>query len=218
MPLKISIKQKAIFVVLAILFSHLFIILLSFIPEWQAGAILIFTIMITTYLFVKYFSSKRSKKTTEVYLLTEPIIDGENFQEGSTNVSLVKDNPSQVNIHEIEEVVSEPEQVEVIPKPGLASAPKRLNRDLMDTLVQQLHWYKKQLSIDQYEQLIVDHAKEQLHDYDYYLFTSILRDHFIKTKPWDKLKGLLSRLKQRYHSKVIILEEISFFEEKFFQS
>lgn len=308
MPLRITIKQKVAFVVLAIVFANLFLTLHAFIPEWQAGAILIFTIMISTYLFVKYFSIKKSEETTEVLLLTEPSID-DGFQKVSANVHLAKEQTSQTNIHENEEtaipiveaefqddstydatkageqlvnaeevvveeelkisenepaataeesddietekapeeVDPEPEQVEVeeeidhepkeadpepdqveveeevVPTPEedvteQTVAPKRLNRDLMDTLVQQLLWYKKQLSVDQYEQLIVDHAKEQLHDNDYYLFASMLRDHYIKTEQWDKLKSLLDRLKQRYNHKIIILEEITFFEGNFYRS
>lgn len=259
MPLKISIKQKAAYVVLAIIFSHLFLTLHSYIPDWQAGVILIFTILISTYLFVKYFSNKKSEETTEVLLLTEPSIDGEDFQETFTKVHLAKENTIQSNIHENEKVAlpiieaeiqaeptdgatkaveqlvgaekdiveeevtsisenDDPEQVEDEVGSEPVAVSKRLNRDLMETLVQQLHWYKKKLSVEQYEQLIVNHAKEQLHDNDYYLFASMLRDHYIKTEQLDKLKSLLNRLKQRYHNKIIILKEITFFEEKFFQS
>ena len=95
---------------------------------------------------------------------------------------------------------------------------KQLNRDLMDTLVGQLLWYKEQIHPQDFEHLVLDHAKEDLHDNDYYLFASILRDHYIETEQFDKLKKLLNKLKQRYNNKMVIKEEITFFENKFFQS
>lgn len=104
-----------------------------------------------------------------------------------------------------------------INNPVSIPARKQLNRDLMDTLVEQLIWYKQHIRPNEYEQLIVDHAKEDLHDNDYYLFASMLRDHYIETEQFDKLKSLLLKLKQRYNRKEIILEEITFFEKKFLQ-
>ncbi|OIJ10288.1 hypothetical protein BKP35_14415 [Anaerobacillus arseniciselenatis] len=103
---------------------------------------------------------------------------------------------------------------EIVPN----AVPKPLNRDLMDTLVGQLLWYKEQIHPQDFEQLVLEHAKDGLHDNDYYLFASILRDHYIETEQFDKLKTLLNRLKQRYNNKMVIKEEITFFEKKFFQS
>lgn len=152
-----------------------------------------------------------------------PLIDEQTEQQSTKEMinSVVKEAIQEnVGFAELEESPTLEENLLVLDQKNeqvTTTLQKRINRVLLESLVDQLNWYKEQLSAEQYEGLVKQHLHVDLNDLDYYTFASLLRDYYIETRQHDKLSALLYELQERYEHKPIIKQEISFFLEKFFE-
>ncbi|WP_449537132.1 hypothetical protein [Ferdinandcohnia sp. Marseille-Q9671] len=81
---------------------------------------------------------------------------------------------------------------------------------LFTTIVSQIKLSRNQLSSTDYEKLIVDHLHPELSDHDYYTFVSLLIDHYILTKQYEKLSSLLLQNSSRFEKYPVLLQEINF--------
>ncbi len=98
----------------------------------------------------------------------------------------------------------------------LTATKPRLNRQIRNIFIEQLQVIKRFESSETYETNLLAYVNEDLDDQDYYIFASLLRDHYIETGQFSKLKDLITTLKFRFSKQAIIMEEISFFEKNFF--
>ncbi|MCD8502715.1 MAG: hypothetical protein LRY71_14920 [Bacillaceae bacterium] len=67
------------------------------------------------------------------------------------------------------------------------------------------------------EQLLFDYRPDQLHDTDYYLFSTILRDFYIETDQCEKLQDLIVDLMRRFENNPIVLAEIIYTQNQLFE-
>lgn len=85
-----------------------------------------------------------------------------------------------------------------------------LQQQLFHTMVSQLHLARKQMSSEEYEELIKEHLHPELPTQDYYTFASLLIEHYISHKEVDKLKVLLTSLDGKFEKYPILDMEIHY--------
>lgn len=91
----------------------------------------------------------------------------------------------------------------------------RLQKQLIKTLLEQLHIYKSALPAHEYEQLVIDHLKPALSKQDYFTFASLLIEHYITSHNREKLSKLLDDLLSKYVQFPVIQEELLFIKNKY---
>lgn len=90
-----------------------------------------------------------------------------------------------------------------------------LTRAILESMLEELHSNKKLMSSDDFETYAQSHLIPTLPDLDYYLFASILRDHYLETEQADKLLALLISLEERFYVYEPLREEIQFFKKQY---
>lgn len=151
-------------------------------------------------------------------------IEKEDLEEVDEQVPTVEDTIEQEieSIEEIESSIKDENGSTEEPKCGsqkedLSVRRKRLDKRLVNTFVTQLNLYKQQMSGEEYEMLLLEYRPNHLHDQDYYLFSTILRDFYIETDQCKKLQDLIVGLMNRFENNPIVLAEIIFTQNQLFE-
>ncbi|PLT30156.1 hypothetical protein [Peribacillus deserti] len=132
-------------------------------------------------------------------------------QEASAETEMVVEHPEAEELNSLE-TAALPGIREVEPE---ESAPKLIQREILQTMLEQLALSKKQLDSDSYLNLIRQHMHPGLAQVDYYVFANLLIEELVQQKNRDSLSDLLEDLSSKYSQFPIILSEIKFLRETY---
>ena len=90
-----------------------------------------------------------------------------------------------------------------------------LQQQLISTIIDGLQIAGKQMPAEEYESLVKEHLHEGLTSHDYYTFSSLLIQHYVKNNETDKLKDLLFHLKEKFEQYPILEMEIQYLYERY---
>ncbi len=115
------------------------------------------------------------------------------------------------DIGEEEQSVVEPETSKKVPKNG--SFISQMQSELIQTVVDELHFNRQHMEPLQYEQHLMQCLQAPLPDYDYYVFACLLIEHYVLEKQYDRLAAWLVQLGDKFRSYPIIQAEIQFLQQ-----
>lgn len=90
-----------------------------------------------------------------------------------------------------------------------------LQQQIFHTMVSQIHLARKRMKQDDYEKLVKNHLHPDLSAKDYYSFASLLVEHYISYKKFEKLQALLLELKEKANEFPILEMEIQYLYEHY---
>ena len=86
-----------------------------------------------------------------------------------------------------------------------------LQKQLFITMISQIQLAQKLMDPNQYEQMIIEYLHPKLPISEYYTFATLLIQHYISNKQFEKLNPLLDQLEEKVAEYPILLQEIQFF-------
>jgi hypothetical protein len=88
------------------------------------------------------------------------------------------------------------------------------NERFFSIIGEQLDWIRRHASGKAYEQAVIDYITTDLPECEYYMLVCKLRDHYLETAQFDKLKSLLQEMKNRFYQVDYIILEIDYYWRK----
>ena len=86
-----------------------------------------------------------------------------------------------------------------------------LQKQLFITMISQIQLAQKFMDPNQYEQMIIEYLHPKLPISEYYTFATLLIQHYISNRQFEKLNPLLDQLEEKVAEYPILLQEIQFF-------
>ncbi|MBL4951227.1 hypothetical protein JK635_03095 [Neobacillus sp. YIM B02564] len=86
-----------------------------------------------------------------------------------------------------------------------------LQKQLFITMISQIQLAQKFMDPNQYEQMIIEYLHPKLPISEYYTFATLLIQHYISNRQFEKLYPLLDQLEEKVAEYPILLQEIQFF-------
>ena len=86
----------------------------------------------------------------------------------------------------------------------------KVPKEMLYTMIAQLEIIGKKADAQEYEQLIKEHMHERLSVHEYYTFASLLIEHYIGIKQFDKLERLIHALRNKVKGYPILEQETEF--------
>lgn len=110
-----------------------------------------------------------------------------------------------------EQTLTQEEQKEPIDE-----AKEKMQRQMFQIMLSQIEIARKMIDKNKYEQLVKDYMHPGLPLSEYYTIASLLIQHYLSNKEFEKLKSLLNELEAKYVEFPIILQEIKFLQTHYF--
>lgn len=101
-------------------------------------------------------------------------------------------------------------------KEQLDEEKEKLKREMFQIMLSQIEIARKKIDKNKFEQLVKDYMHPGLSLSEYYTFASLLIQHYLSNKEFEKLKSLLDDLEEKYQDFPIILQEIKFLQTHYF--
>jgi hypothetical protein len=95
-------------------------------------------------------------------------------------------------------------------------AKEKLQHQMFQIMLSQIELARKMIDKNKYEQLVKDYMHPGLPLSEYYTFASLLIQHYLTHKEFEKLKSLLDDLEKKYVEYPILLQEIKFLQTHYF--
>ena len=90
-----------------------------------------------------------------------------------------------------------------------------LQQQMFQTMVSHIQIAQQQLNDSEFEQLVMSHLHPDIPDQQYYIFASFLIQKYMTAKKTEKLRELISQLKEKFSTHPILLQELEFMERRF---
>ncbi|PAE21724.1 hypothetical protein CHH80_04690 [Bacillus sp. 7504-2] len=85
-----------------------------------------------------------------------------------------------------------------------------LQQQMVQTMVSQIEHARKQMTPPEFEKYVKEHLHPKISAQDYYIFASILIEHYIRQKELSKLQGLLADLREKFTDYPVLDMEIQY--------
>ncbi|KGX93623.1 hypothetical protein N781_10545 [Pontibacillus halophilus JSM 076056 = DSM 19796] len=151
-------------------------------------------------------SSQDNVKETEVTIEDESPI--EEPSEVVLDEPIIDEEPSEVT-SEVEEDTPQEEQ-------PLRRTP--LQEQLFHTMVEQIRLQEHLMNSVEYEQYIMDHIQPSLDDQDYFTFSYLLIQHYVKHNHQEALRDFLSDLGNRFNQNTAIKAQVELMQQLYVHS
>ncbi|WP_456273867.1 hypothetical protein [Bacillus sp. AK031] len=131
-------------------------------------------------------------------ILTEEIIMEDETIAGEGD-SVTKENPN--------------EEAAIIEEQGDIQSSSPLQTRVIHAIAEELAYYRKKLSVEDFEAMVHQYMHPQLHDRDYYVLSKQLIQRYTESKDYKKLKLFIEEIEGRFISYPVLKSELNLYKE-----